>query len=135
MSRPRLSFDADTENHIILIRYLGNLDGAQVVAELIEHWKQVDRLWEYDNVFDLRRFEGVLSMIEVEALAIGWNDIVKGRDAGRMTAIIAPDPHIYARLRMVRSFYPLRSIDVFSTVDESLDWIQAQRSAGTALSA
>lgn len=135
MSRPRLSFDADTENRIILIRYLGNLDGAVIVAELIEHWKNVEQLWEYDNVFDLRRFEGVLSMTEVEALAIGWNDIVRGRDAGRMTAIIAPDPLIFARLRMVRGFYPLRAIDVFDTVDEGLDWIQAQRGAGAALSA
>jgi len=135
MVRPRISLDTDEANKILIVRYLGNPEGPSIVDTLLERWAVMDRVWEYDSVFDLRRFDGMLQPPDLERLGVGWHGIAKGRDLGHMTAIISSDPLIHARQSVLAQLFPVRTMAVFETFDEGLDWIKAQRQSSAALSA
>ena len=135
MVRPRISHDIDEANRLIIIRYLGDPEGASIVDTLLQHWTAMERPWDYDSVFDLRRFDGVLQAQELERLGKGWHQIAKSRDLGHMTAIISSDPLIRARQSVLAQIFPLRTMAVFDTFDEGLEWIKARRTASNALSA
>lgn len=82
-------------------------------------------MWEYDAIFDLRSFDGVMLSTEVPALSECWRALVSGRDAGRRSTIITSDPFLRARLPATRERFPGRIIEIFNTFDEGLEWIKS----------
>jgi hypothetical protein len=133
MTRPRVTLTADTESRIIFVRYIGDVDGQTVTETSIGQFSDVERVWEYDAIFDLRRFDGVLLSTEIQELGERWRKLVSGRDAGRRSAIITSDPFVIARLPATRQRFPNRTIEIFATFDEGLEWIKSARPAQIAV--
>jgi len=127
MPRARANFTIDEAARIIFVRYIGDLEAAEAIDSSLEQVARIEHIWEYDHIFDLRRFEGVMLSTEVADMAKQWNQLVCGRDKGRLSAIISPDPFIHSRISLTRSVFPTRIMEVFNGFDEGIDWITRQR--------
>ena len=127
MTRARVTLSADKATRIIFVRYIGDVDGQSITESSINQFSDVENVWEYDAIFDLRRFDGVLLSPEVQQLGERWRELVSGRDMGRRSAIITSDPFVIARLSVTRQRFPGRTIEIFATFDEGLEWIKAGR--------
>jgi hypothetical protein len=125
MTRARVTLTVDRDERIIFVRYIGEVDGQTITESSISQFSDVENVWEYDAIFDLRRFDGVLLSPEVQELGERWRKLVSGRDAGRRSAIITSDPFLIARLPVTRQRFPGRTIEIFATFDEGLEWIKS----------
>jgi len=121
--RPRLSFNIDESQKLVVIRYIGNLPGDKIITDLSGHLKAMQSPWLYDMVFDLRRFEGFVPFEELSLLAIEWATIAKGRDKGRKVGIISEDPLTHARFSAYQQEFPTREFRVFRDYGATAAWI------------
>ncbi len=122
-----LSLDVDQENRILFYRLYGTLEGFRVSALMQTVLDPIKDPWNFDAITDLRRFEGSLSVADVEAMAEDWYARVGNKDAGRRTAIVTDNPATLARLPLTRGLFPGRILTVVASLDEALDWIHEQR--------
>ena len=127
MPRSRLNFTIDQPNLIIVVRYHGLVDGADLVKGLMANFNGIVDPWTYDFIFDLRRHEGTVTSDDNAELGRQWKALAKGRDAGRQSAIVSTDPLLKARLKTSQSAFPDRTLAIFDTVDEGLEWIHCSR--------
>ena len=127
MLRPRLTFRADETARTLFIRWIGQIEGGEVVAGLMSYLVLLDRVWEYDMAIDLLRFDGHLHPVDVDTLSLSWQNLVQGRDAGRRTAIISHDPLLQARLNGTRAAFPKRELAMFAEVAPAMAWIGARQ--------
>ncbi len=125
MTRARVTLTVDRDARIIFVRYIGDVDGETIKESSISQFSDVENVWEYDAIFDLRRFDGVLLSPEVQELGERWRELVSSRDAGRRSAIITSDPFLIARLPATRQRFPGRIIEIFATFDEGLEWLRS----------
>lgn len=121
--RPRLSFNIDESEKLVVIRYIGNLPGHEIVETLAANLKAMDAPWLYDMIFDMRRFEGFVPFEELSLLAMNWAEIAQGRDKGRKVAIISEDPLVHARFSAYKQEFPTREFRVFKEFGETSAWI------------
>lgn len=121
--RPRLSFNIDEEQKLIVIRYIGALDGHEIVATLSKNFEAMGDPWLYDMVFDMRRFDGFVPFEELGLLARNWAVLAQGRDMGRKVAIISSDPLVHARFGAYKQEFPTRTFQVYSDINEGWMWL------------
>jgi hypothetical protein len=131
MLRPRIGFQIDETQRMVTVRYIGAIDGDQVVREVLGAYQGLDRAWEYDCIWDLSRHAGVVGIRHNDALAQGWKNITGGRDAGRLTAVVSTDPLIDARLPLTQVMFPFRTVALFGNVEAARAWIEATRAEVT----
>jgi hypothetical protein len=129
MIRARIAFRADPARRLIVVRYIGDLGGDQLCREMMDLFRDVENVWEYDCLYDLTRHEGTVSSAHNEELGRQWRDLVQGRDTGRCTAIVSRDPLLHARASVSQSAFSARTLALFYTVEEGEAWI-ADRRAG-----
>ncbi len=127
MIRPRIAFRVDPVRRLIILRYIGDLNGDQVRRELMDLFRGVENVWEYDCIFDLTRHQGVISSVDNEEIGRQWYDWVQGRDAGRCTATISNDPLLHARMGVTQSSFSTRILGLFHTIEEGEAWIADHR--------
>ena len=135
MLRPRLSFNVDENRRLIVIRYIGDIGGEDIVPEMLSRLSGVDKVWEYDSIFDLTRHNALVEMRDHDALAKGWLNMTAGRDAGRRTAVVSLDPLIAARLPLVQAMFPFRTMMLFTSMAAAEAWLGEERDTGEATSA
>lgn len=121
--RPRLSFNIDEPQKLVLIRYVGDLPGDEIMETITANLEAMEAPWLYDMVFDMRRFEGFVPFEALSGLAQSWAKIAKGRDEGRKVAIISEDPLIQARFSAYQQNFPTRRFRVFREYGEASAWI------------
>ncbi|HEX7799368.1 MAG TPA: hypothetical protein VF402_03405 [Asticcacaulis sp.] len=121
--RPRVSLSVDKALNILTLRYIGDMDGATLYAQLLDQFLRVGDPWTYDLIVDFSRYEGVLLTSDNEAFGRVWEDLAQGRDAGRLMAIVSRDPLIIARKAVRAYIFPNFIIDSFITCAEAQDWI------------
>ena len=127
MIRARIAFRAEPADRLIVVRYIGALDGETLVRQLMAHFRATEAAWEYDCIFDLTRHEGVVQAAHNEELGRQWLEVTQSRDTGRMSAIISTDPLVHSRLRGSQTMFPHRTLAVFNTIDEGRAWIAVER--------
>ena len=125
--RPRVSLSVDKALNILTLRYIGDMDGATLYAQLLDQFLRVGDPWTYDLIVDFSRYEGVLLTSDNEAFGRVWEDLAQGRDAGRLMAIVSRDPLIIARKAVRAYIFPNFIIDSFITCAEAQDWICDRR--------
>ena len=135
MTRSRLTLSVDQPNRIFTIRYIGAIDGDDINDSLLSQVSQVERPWEYDSIMDLRRHDGTVMAADIEDLGLRWSLLAKGRDQGRLTAIISEDPLVSARLSQSQAVFPHRTLCCFARLEDGVAWIQAQREHSTCAAA
>lgn len=128
MSRSRINLTFDHETRIFVVRYFGEIEGSAINKTLLEQLTQVEQVWTYDCLIDMRRYDGTVLVGEIEELGHKWGLFAQGRDRGRFTAIVSEDPLVKARLSVTQSLFPTRLIEHFDNFDEALDWLKIQRS-------
>ncbi|MGA9659996.1 MAG: hypothetical protein WBQ60_12990 [Asticcacaulis sp.] len=127
MTRSRITLTIDESIKTLIIRYIGTLDGDEVNESMISKLANVPDAWVYDSIIDMRRYEGTIMSSEIEELSLRWNLLAQGRDAGGCIAIISDDPLVRARLSTTRTFFPLRTLEVFDHFEDGCAWIKAKR--------
>ncbi len=127
MLRPRVSVTVDLAARIATVRYVGAINGDVIIPEVLRLYGALDRPWEYDCLWDMRRHTGHTETRDNEALARGWQAICGGRDIGRLTAILSGDPLIEARLKLTQRLFPFRTLEVFPTIEAGRAWIDSVR--------
>lgn len=129
MLRPRVTCSANPQSGLLIIRCIGNLDGQTAAERMRAHISAVPDAWDYDHIIDFGRFEGLFLGSDSEALLKWWSAASKGRDAGRLTAVISSDPLVQARQAIGQALMPNRRLAVFARFSEGCDWIIAERHA------
>lgn len=127
MLRPRISFQTDEAQRIVTVRYVGAVDGDQVVREVLGFFRALDKAWEYDCIWDLTRHTGWVEIRHIDDLSDGWKAITGGRDAGRYTAVVSLDPLVDVRLPLTQRMFPFRTVALFGTSETAWSWIEASR--------
>ena len=127
MGRSRLTLTVDEDYRILIVRYIGAIDGEQINHNVMQQIADVDEVWTYDSLIDMRRFENTVLVTEIEDLATRWNGLAQGRDRGCFTAVISGDPLVKARLPITQDLFPTRILAHFVDFDEGLDWLKTQR--------
>jgi len=127
MTRPRITVSIDQAMKIMIVRYIGGLDGEDVNDGMMSQLVNIPDVWTYDSMIDMRRYEGTIMASEIEDLSLRWNLLAQGRDRGGFIAIISDDPLVRARLSITQTLFPQRIMENFNTFDEGLDWIKRQR--------
>ena len=127
MLRPRVSVHIDEARRIATVRYVGAINGDRIIPEVLAAYGALERPWEFDCVWDMRRHTGRTEIRDNEALSRGWLNLCGGRDAGRLTAVVSSDPLIDARLPLTQQLFPFRTVALFGTVEAAWDWIETSR--------
>lgn len=127
MGRSRLTLTVDEDHRILIVRYIGDIDGEQINHNVMQQIADVAEVWTYDSLIDMRRFENTVLVTEIEDLATRWNGLAQARDRGCFTAIISDDPLVRARLPLTQALFPVRTLAQFGNFDEGLEWLKAQR--------
>ncbi len=127
MTRSRITLSIDDDLKIMIVRYIGELDGDEVNLNMMQQLVHVPDVWKYDSMIDMRRYAGTIMATEIEELSMRWNLLVQGRDKGGFTAIVSDDPLVHARLSTTQMLFPQRILEAFNNFDEGLDWIKTQR--------
>ena len=127
MTRSRLTISVDQPNRILTVRYIGAIDGDGVNDSMMTQLSELDRPWEYDAIIDMRRHDGLIVASEIEDLGLRWALMAKGRDEGRLTAIVSDDPLVNARLSLTQAVFPHRVMACFARLEEGIAWIEAHR--------
>lgn len=127
MIRARIAFRADPARRLITVRYIGDVSGERLCREMMDLFRDVENVWEYDCLYDLTRHEGTVSSADNEELGRQWHEIAQGRDAGRCTAIVSSDPLLHARAKLSQSSFSARTLSLFYTVEEGEAWIESRR--------
>ncbi len=131
--RSRLTLTVDNDLRLLVMRYIGDIEGEQINFSMMEQLSAVDQPWTYDSLVDLRRHDGLVTAEEIQELGLRWAMLAQGRDKGRLIAIISTDPLVRARLSGTQGAFPFRVINLFETFDEGLDWIKAHRGPAQAV--
>ena len=113
----------------MVVRLPGTIEGKAFLDQLEVGLRATPEPWRYDYVTDMRRYEGMTLYSDLEAFSEIWNALAKGRDAGRLSAVITLNPVARARLAQTRNLFPCHIIEAFETFDEGLDWVLAHRNA------
>ena len=127
MLRARIGFHVDEIEKIVTVRYVGQIDGERAVPEVLTAFRALSQPWDYDCIWDLSRHEGKVEIRDNDALALEWQSLCGGRDAGRMTAVVSLDPLIDVRLPLTQRLFPFRTIALFGTVAAARVWMQSAR--------
>jgi ribosome modulation factor len=127
--RARLVFDVDDARRMITVKYFGDLDSKTIAETLAAQFQALEQPWLYDSLFDMRRFEGVVVLDDLAQMARAWNQAARGRDAGRLTAIVSADPLTHARQKAYEAGLPLRIVRTFNALTEATQWLEAMRNA------
>lgn len=133
--RPRVSLSVNTALNILTIRYIGDMDGPNLYAQLLEQFLRLGEPWTYDLIVDFSRYEGVLLTTDNEAFGKVWENLPQGRDAGRLMAIVSRDPLIIARKAARADIFPNFVIDDFNDCAEAQTWICRRRNLQCAVCA
>ncbi len=129
MTRSRLTMTVDEEAHMLILRYIGAIEGDEINLSMIEQLSRLDAPWTYDTIIDMRRYDNTVLASEIDELGMKWGMLAQGRDKGRLTAIVSEDPLVWARLPISQAAFPHRILQTFKTYDEGMDWIRAGREA------
>lgn len=130
--RSRLNFSQNDEQKRITIRYIGDVDGQEIVNGIARYLETVGEVWLYDIIIDMRRFEGFVPFEELGRLAREWATIAHGRDMGRKVAIISQDPLVLARAKAYPATFPTRVIRIFAEMIDGENWIEGKETASEA---
>lgn len=125
--RSRLSLTIDEASRLMILRYIGDMEGGEINTSMMQQLAALDQPWTYDTLVDMRRFEGVVLGDEIQELGLRWSLLAQGRDKGRLIAVISDDPLVWARQSLTQAAFPFRRVAYFGTLDEGLDWINATR--------
>ncbi len=134
MLRPRVGFHVDESQHLLTVRYVGDICGDEILPKMLAACHALDKAWRFDVIHDLRRHTGRMDIRDNEAFAQGWRAICGGRDAGRCTAIVSNDPLVDARLPLTQAMFPGRTVAVFGTNESARAWIDTVRAETAAAS-
>ena len=121
--RARVTFSIDEASRTLVFRYIGDLTGDWLYAQIINYIQTVEEPWHYDFLVDARRLEGVIRASDTEAFGRWWAECAQGRDAGRRIAVVSSDPLIHARKGLRDAIFPHRTSGIFDTMDEAQEWL------------
>ncbi len=119
----RVAFSIDETRMTLILRYIGNISGDRLYAQVLDHLRSVDAPWLYDFLVDTRRFDGVIQAADTENIGRQWAELAQGRDAGRRIVVVSSDPLVHARKSLRDAIFPYRTSAVFETMDEALEWL------------
>lgn len=123
--RSRYSVTVDHANMILIIRLHSLRCDQEPGPDLIDQLAMVETPWLFNALFDFRRYEADLSRDYLSFLTEKWTAFTRGRDSGRCMALVGGNPDLTFNLKAMLDVMPNRSIAIFDTFDEGLDWIKA----------
>jgi len=119
----RVAFSIDEARKTLILRYIGDISGDRLYAQVLDYIHTVEAPWLYDFLVDTRRFDGVIQAADTEHIGQLWAGLAQGRDKGRRIAVVSTDPLIHARKSLRDAIFPHRRSAVFTTMDEALEWL------------
>ena len=132
MLRARVGFHVDETHKIVTVRYIGAIDGDEIVPQVLDGFAGLERPWDYDCIWDMTRHQGRIDIRDNEILGRGWQELCGGRDTGRRTAVVSSDALIDARLTVSQRLFPFRTIALFGTLESARAWLGEPRADSSA---
>lgn len=124
-SKARLTFMANPELRIVVIRPIGRMTARAFIDQLFENYASVDQPWNYGRLNDFRRFEGYLSEADLQEIADRWKALAAGHDYHAHVAVVSNDAFARVRVPSVAPMFPNETICLFSDFHEAMGWLAA----------
>lgn len=121
----RLTFMANAERRIIILRPIGDLSAREFIDQAFEHYARIDAPWTYNRLTDVRRFTGYLSDKDLTEMAARWRDLTEGHDYHAHVAVVSLDIVDRVRIPAVSPMFPNETICMFSDYHEAMGWLSA----------
>lgn len=118
-----VGFTMDALKRRLIFRYTHVREGENALIEVGQTFQTVDKPWEYHVLLDMRRYNLILDLSQVQQFAEYWANFMQGRDQGRRVAIVSTDPVVRLRMSEYGRIFPTRIFALFETFDEGLDWL------------
>ncbi len=125
MTRTRFVFIQDKDNHLLIVRAIGDLPGNVVADNIIEAYRSVEAPWTYRRVIDLRRHTGYVSDGDRGRIAAAWGEITSGVVYHAYVAMLMHDSYERMRLPKISADFPNETICVFMDYHEAVGWLLA----------
>ncbi|MBY0338797.1 MAG: hypothetical protein K2X11_19435 [Acetobacteraceae bacterium] len=107
--------EIDDEAALLLLRFGGAVDGPAYRAMMTSWFQRYPRAIGYDWLYDLRGYAGTISHDDVAAVAARYDPLARGRDEGRLSVFVTPDPGFRFWVRACALKFPRRRL---VTVDD-----------------
>ena len=121
----RLTFIANPDRKIIVIRPIGDMSGKDFIDTLFASYARIEAPWSYGRLTDLRRFDGRLSQNDIQEIAIRWRTLVGSRNYHAYVANVSFDAFDCLRTPDVSKDEPRETVCAFSDYHEALGWLTA----------
>jgi hypothetical protein len=113
---------------LVIFRFMGEDASEDALDSITEAILKIDDVWQYDFLFDLRRYGALAPVDEIRAFGKFLGTFMAGRDEHRATIVLSCDPEIWARANVYAQAAPWRIHSMFDSLDESLEWIDRRKS-------
>ncbi len=107
--------------------YVSDFPTADAITKLFEAFADTPFTPSYDWLVDMRAITSDISEDELLAVASAWNDLAKGRDVGRRTAIVCNSTLVGRMSNTLVDAMPFRFVSIFTDRDEAIIWLRAPR--------
>lgn len=124
MDTTAVSLCVDHDNCQITLRCLRDLDAESVKGNILAAYTDTKTGYQFDWLVDLSALTVPLSDSDNVELGRVWQRMAKGRDVGRRTAFVTPNPVMQSRLRQSQAASAYRAIGVFDTVEAAQAWLK-----------
>lgn len=121
----RLTFMANPERRLIIVRPIGDLSARAFIDELFAHYASVAEPWTYNRLTDFRRFSGFLSEQNLAEIADRWRALADGHVYHSHVAVVSFDALDRLRVPAVSPMFPNETICLFSDYHEAMGWLTA----------
>jgi len=121
---PRFQHFIDRDNRVLVIRVIGDMAHAEVTDRLFEVYEALGDPWTYARIIDMRRFEGVLTIADIEDVAARWAKLTEGQIYQSKYAVVSTDPLEKARVPAASPLFPNDIMCQFNDYHEALAWVR-----------
>jgi hypothetical protein len=121
----RLTFMANPERRLIVVRPIGELSARSFIDQLFDHYATVAEPWTYNRLTDFRRFSGFLSDQNLTEIAERWRTLADGHSYHSHVAVVSFDALDRLRVPAVSPMFPNETICLFSDYHEAMGWLTA----------
>ncbi len=113
----------EPETRRIVFSIRGQIDSRVLVDRFIEIYAGVDAPWTYDRVFDYRRSDGLVELVDIDRIADWWAAHIPADAPRTKVAVIVNNPLDLVRARSVSDQFPKDDRQTFLSLDDALSWL------------
>jgi len=122
---PRFQHFIDQDHKVLVVRVIGDMPHSEMADNLFDVYAKLGDPWNWSRIIDFRRFEGVVTIADIEDVAQRWAELTRGQEYRSKYAVVSLDPLEKLRVPAASALFPNETVCHFSDYHEALAWVRA----------